>query len=262
VPENYQTFGSTSSRFPPTIINDAVGPGAYFSGKNTSYNTKQRLKTVDAPFNSKSKRDSSFNEKNIIPGPGRYNPDKNVGHKAESKNSIFGSSNRRFSEAKKTKEGLPGPGSYIQADAWIKQDSNEFFKKVVPPKYKAEVKVEIDREKNDYPPVGAYNADMIYNLGYNVAKKITKFSMVNAPFNSMKRRFEDDKPKTSNNLVGPGYYYKAKVPGKVQTNEKIYFNSSDSRFNEKRIESDVGPGLYNQTSHFDWHKKTYNILYL
>jgi hypothetical protein len=224
------------------------------------YNSKPRLKTVDVPFNSKSKRDSNFNEKSSIPGPGKYNPDKLVSHKAESKNSIFGSSNRRFSEAKKTKEGQPGPGSYIQADPWIKQDTNDFLRKIVPPKYKAEVKVEIDRDRESSPPVGAYNADMIYNVGYNVAKKISKFSMVNAPFNSMKRRFEDDKPKTSNNLVGPGYYYKAKAP----TKEQVYpqFKSSDKRFNEKRVESDVGPGLYNQSSHFDWHKKTYNNLYL
>jgi len=101
---------------------------------------------------------------------------------------------------------------------------------------------------------------MIYNLGYNVAKKITKFSMVNAPFNSMKRRFEDDKPKTSNNLVGPGYYYKSKTPNKEQIFPQ--FKSSEKRFSDRRMESDVGPGLYNQTSHFDWHKKTFNILYL
>ena len=224
------------------------------------YESRPGLKTVDAPFISKAKRASNFTDKLGIPGPGQYNPDKQANHKAESKNSIFGSSNRRFSEAKKTKGGSPGPGSYIQADPWIKQDSNEFFRKIVPPKYKAKVKVEIDKEKEASPPVGAYNSDMIFNVGYNVAKKITKFSIVNAPFNSQKRRFEDDKPKITNNLVGPGYYYRSKAP----SNEQVYpqFKSSERRFKDKRIESDVGPGLYNQGSHFDWHKKTYNILYL
>ena len=262
MPENYQTFGSTSSRFPPTVTNDAVGPGAYFSGKNmqTSYGSRPRLKTVDAPFNSKSKRDSNFNEKANVPGPGRYNPDKLSSHQTESKFAMFGSSNRRFPEAKKTKDSSPGPGAYIQADEWIKQDLNDHYRKMVPPKYKAEVKVEIDKDKESCPPVGAYNSDMIFNVGYNVAKRITKFSMVNAPFNSMKRRFEEDKPKSSNNLVGPGYYYKAKAPVKEQVFPQ--FKSSDRRFNEKRQESDIGPGLYNQTSHFDWHKKTYNNLFL
>ncbi len=84
--------------------------------------------------------------------------------------------------------------------------------------------------------------------------------MVNPPFNSLKRRFEDDKPKASNNLVGPGYYYKEKAPVKAQ--QYPQFKSSDKRFNDKKTESDIGPGLYNQNSHFDWHKKTYNILYL
>lgn len=196
----------------------------------------------------------------LVPGPGRYNPEKTFNHKAESKNAIFGSSNRRFTEAKKVKETCPGPGSYIQNENWIPANPNNFYKKVIPPKYKADVKVEIDKEKDISPPVGAYNSDMTFNIGYNVAKKLTKFSMVNAPFNSMKRRFEEEKPKTSNNLVGPGYYYKSKQPVKEQVYPR--FKSSSERFSEKRVESDVGPGLYNQTSHWDWHKKTFNIGFL
>ncbi len=130
----------------------------------------------------------------------------------------------------------------------------------MPPRYKAEMKVEIDKEINENPPVGAYNSDMLYNIGYSVSKKISKCTSINAPFMSMKRRFEVDRPKTTNNLVGPGYYYKVKQPEKNQIFPQ--FKSSSKRFQGKKMETDIGPGLYNTGSYFDWHKKTYNNLYL
>ena len=83
--------------------------------------------------------------------------------------------------------------------------------------------------------------------------------MVEVPFNSMKKRFIENKVETN---LGPGQYFK-EVNVKEKDQSLPPFRTNEKRFkNENKMETDIGPGLYNQSSFFDWNKKTYNVNFL
>ena len=90
-------------------------------------------------------------------------------------------------------------------------------------------------------------------------KKIFKKSLVKVPFESNKKRFEE------NNLIsiGPGRYYKETSFVKKILSKSPPFNISDKKEFEKNNyeETNLGPGRYNLDSYFKWNKKSYNMLY-
>ena len=120
---------------------------------------------------------------------------------------------------------------------------------------------DFNKKNDEIPPIGWYNSDYIYNMSYNVGKKAFRPTMVNAPFNSLKKRFEE--VKSINFKGGPGQYFKETKL--VPTNKDQIlppFKQSEKRFKEYKKEFEIGPGIYNHSSYFDWNKKTFNVNFL
>jgi len=128
---------------------------------------------------------------------------------------------------------------------------------------------EIKNEKNKLPGVGQYNSDILFSLGYKVARNVNKFNSVSVPFNSVEKRFLNYNKKTAADSIGPGQYYKEK-PGTTMRHtisNSPPFNTSADRVNGNQLYQlntvgNTGPGSYNMASYFDWNKKSYNIQYI
>lgn len=149
----------------------------------------------------------------------------------------------------------PGPGQYSAAE------SNDYIKRY---KYTAAFKgsprmkpLEPNTEEVAYPSVGQYNTDIVTSISYSVDKKVLRPSMVNAPFNSMKNRW--DKVKRPEFNIGPGQYFHENKLMKEQKSPP--FKVGEKRFKNSDQQS-LGPGEYEKENYFDWNKKSYNILYL
>lgn len=266
-PEKFQVFGSSSPRFPQQnlidkMYNNEVGPGYYFQDSNFK-KFKEREKIENKP---KRVKHSVSLEKNIQYkeelnnnlGPGLYNPEL-PGRKLVSSIENFGSMERRFIEKQSEKEKSPGPGTYVNQVKWAKEKPKQVKEETVR-KYEKNDKGPIITEKETFevPPVGSYNSDILSTIGYKIAQKSNQYQSAIAPFSSMERRFNVFS--SSENLVGPGQYYKEK---KVVAEQKHPpFHTGDQRQNETRKPGIPGPGDYNRSSYFDWNKKSFNILYL
>lgn len=214
-----------------------------------------------APFNSNAKRETSYDPAEKVPGPGTYDAQKLKSKKFFTAKTIFNSNTKRFIETEK--DLITVPVSYIKIDNDVHSDlsngANRF--KFTAPFKSPERNIDafVGSKKDDVPPIGWYNADYINNLSYNVGKKIYRPTMVDVPFNSMKKRFIESKFDYN---LGPGHYFK-EISGKEGKDQMLPpFKTSERRFKKEKLETDLGPGIYNQTSYFDWNKKTFNINFL
>jgi hypothetical protein len=254
VPENYQFFGSVCERFRINqLIEDNIGPGSYFKGNCYSKN-KKRPKS-NAAFNTRSDRNIT-STKDVVPGPGLYNPNK-LGKKNQfATKTIFATSTKRETALVRKKEDVPGPGSYLEIKSDLKlNDARIKYKYSAPFK---STKRHLVFGKEDIPPVGSYNPDLITDIFYNNGKKAYRPSMINVPFSSLKKRFEE---KHKESIVGPGQYFREITENK--TRDIMPFGTGDKRFRSLQKQEIVAPiGSYNLNSHFDWNKKTFNINFL
>lgn len=288
VPEEFQSFGSSSVRFQEGIKqslssnakNNSLGPGSYFRDDSVIEIKKLKegilnSKLKQSPINLENmkhtkERYETIKVKSEIPGPGAYTlPSKKYFVNPNSKG-IFGSSEKKFVHIEGTSSDQVGPGKYLAQDNWIKNSREELSKLMNSPRKWAKPKL-IDKallsreriEKVDIQPsVGTYNSDKINSIEYDIHRNANKFSLVNAPFSSLSKRFNENTLKNQVDL-GPGYYYSYK-----QFKPKDYkegFNSSESRNRDYSLEgkrNPIGPGQYNKESYFDWNKKSFNIQFL
>jgi hypothetical protein len=273
-PEKFQIFGSSSPRFPTKADNEEneMGPGFYFrDDMNSRYEkskTNQMKPQIGNQFNTKKKQekfDKIKKEKEDMifnNGPGMYDP------YIPTKRSLsclenFGSLEKRF--PKKSDEIQIGPGSYSINDGLNlnkSQEKKDHVRKFYSSLKKDKVKdTSFEKEKSEVPPVGTYNSDLVYSMGYIANQKTNPYQSVVAPFSSMQKRFEAQK--TVDNNIGPGYYYKPKNEVPQQTFPP--FKQGDDKykspiFNGPHLQP--GPGNYDQNNYFDWNKKSFNILYI
>ena len=251
---------------------------------NSPVQRKEKLNNNSEDNNYKPKADivgfgSSFKSrkiKNIVddmPGPGSYSLSYNKFNINPNNKGIFGSSEKKFamSDRDETVGENIGPGSYIQQNNWSKIDTRVVDKLMSSPKKFVRPKVNdkglLPREKIEsnsqvlVPPVGLYNIDKINSMEYNIAKKASKFSLVNAPFSSLSVRFNEIEQLKNNIDLGPGYYYNSKKNSIKPSSSP--FNSSTKKIDYKNIFTNpTGPGQYNKESYFDWNKKSFNIQFI
>ena len=264
VKESMQILGSTEKRFPEPKINSTVGPTSYFKEQRKSLNLELKQQKFKQPIKVfKDERESVSAGVSTVfsdtPGPGSYDPAPQ-GKPAYKLNKkvIFGSSEKRFVKPdEKKKEENPGPGSYLKQQNWRRHNTSYRKRMIKPERYPMELLAkEIEKEEDLIPPVGTYNPNLMFDIKGKVEKKVNKFSMVKAPFDSLVKRFE---PLKAEDNLGPGYYHKEKIFKKSQP--LVPFGAESNRFSEQK-DSAIGPGMYNHGSYFDWNKKTYNVLYL
>jgi len=278
---NNQNFLSNQERFRQKSDINQIGPGYYFreeevlrNFKKPLLNRREKSQTLNI---SREKKEKSYMNSQNYPGPGQYDTNIDVkGKKKFSNHSYFGSTERRFAELKnQKKENIPGPGYYfshennngnkLMVDRLLFKD---FRKRKVAYERPREI---IDKNRNerikyifdsDVPPVGSYNSHKLFNIDYNLHKKLNKLTLVETAFSSTvspgMQRFSMHKEE---NNGGPGYYYKNTKTPLIQVNPP--FKANDKRFKQVHPQITVtGPGSYNHTSYHDWNKKTFNILYL
>jgi len=249
LPQNFQFFGSIAERF-PRKKDERLGPGRYF--RDDTFVKKSPKKNNKVPFNSNTLRSNPLTSSQNLPGPGYYNHSLPILKKNFAKHSIFDSSEARFSEIEKVAG--PGPGQYSPIN---QEEPKKNYKFAAAFKASPREKIIPNKEEEPYPSVGQYNTDLYTSLSYSVDKKVSRPSMVNAPFNSLKNRF--DKTKKAEYNVGPGQYYNEHKISKEQKSPP--FQLAEKRFKEQKGEI-VGPGEYDRESYFDWNRKSFNVLYL
>jgi hypothetical protein len=236
-------------------------------------------------------KQKNYND-NSLPGPGWYetvtssfNP-KNVNSTfSQSGSCSFGSIQRRFNEIPFS-ETTPGPGSYLgltknQGSSIMGTLHKLISKNRKPltddeksrsPDILIDMKRNYERNtgtkisKENVPSVGDYNSDILFSMGYKVAKNVSKFNAKSAPFNSVEKRFLNFNKKTASGTMGPGQYFKENKKEKnLNYSASPPFNVSSERtyFADKKNEYGLnGPGSYNTGSYFDWNKKSYNIQFI
>lgn len=222
------------------------------------------------------------------PGPGWYDTIGSFKKKTTSNCGQFGSIQKRFVESNylMTSE-TPGPGSYLGLPKTQHNTINGTLHKLLvkskkpltddeksgvdltlfPKNYNENIKSNKKTERNNVPSVGTYNSDILLSLGYKVAKNVNRFNSVNAPFNSVEKRFLNFTKKTAADSIGPGQYYKDNNHLRSTVSHSPPFNTSADRsaaHNTTNLYSTInlGPGAYNVSSYFDWNKKSYNIQFI
>lgn len=191
-----------------------------------------------------------------IPGPGNYDPEK-VGKKDHfNTKTIFATSTKRDTSFIKKRDKVPGPGSYLEVKSIVNPEEPGMKYKFSAP-FKSS-KRPLTASASVGPAVGTYNPDVVSNIYYNNGKKAFRPSMINVPFSSLKKRFEE---KQMEGIIGPGQYFREYKEKK--TDMIVPFLSGDRRFRGFLQKDEVAPvGTYNLGSHFDWNRKTFNINFL
>lgn len=285
--ESKQNFGSREPRFKTLEIEDQsyLGPGCYFKSNEMSM-TKKRIKAGRSI--NKLNRKRVYSSYDLIkksnsqnPGPGNYELMRNwTTNLNKNSKAIFGTTENRFIKPKTTNL-TEGPGSYLPINdnhrkfkeiidpitkKTFYEKSNEDYLRLNPKRYLQKNKIsntsKIKKNIEEFPCVGDYNPDIIFNIDYKLHKNVTKFTTKIAPFNSLNRRFEKVKLNKETLNIGPGIHYKEK---KIETSKKKMFPFTSSSKRENLFINDsnkVGPGDYNINSWFDWNKKTFNIGYI
>lgn len=160
LPEDRQTFGSITQRFPYLRTADTLGPGAYFREDFKQEKSKQKIhkeKTMLPQFNKLKSYKPIKVEHNILPGPGEYEtdkPKKRVMTAAALSN--FGSKEPRFKKTSSNEAAKNlGPGSYNNQDFWANKmdfarNSNGFnnFAKILVKPNSANPHKNFDRNNN------------------------------------------------------------------------------------------------------------------
>ncbi len=220
------------------------------------------------------------------PGPGWYETiGNNFQKKTISNCGQFGSIQKRFTEENFNYE-IPGPGSYLGIPkSQTATISGTLHKLLVKPKKiktddeknkpdltlfpKNDEDEEIKNEKNKIPSVGQYNSDILFSLGYKVAKNVNKFNGISIPFNSVEKRFLSYTKRTAAGTIGPGQYHRDNSLNNMRNtvSHSPPFNTSADKKGGNPLYNlytvgNTGPGSYNVSSYFDWNKKSYNIQYI
>lgn len=220
-----------------------------------------------------------------VPGPGWYETvSSSFQSKTTSNCGQFGSIQRRFNEIPFS-ETTPGPGSYLgltkNQGVTMAGTLHKLMSKNRKPHTDDErsrspdlrigsitnvSNIKISKEKDKAPSVGHYNSDILFSMGYKVAKNVNKFNSGSAPFSSVEKRFLNFNKKTAAGTIGPGQYYKdkSKMDRTMNYSSSPPFNTSVDRTNNilGNEMNKTGPGSYNLRSYFDWNKKSYNIQYI
>ena len=260
--------------------NISLGPGHYFQENNSP--------KFKAHFFPLSRKEQTINikkyEKDLVNqniGPGKYDIKSQF-----DKTQLYysGSLEKRFFE--NIKKVGPGPGEYLQLVDWEK--NIEEGQKSRPNLYLNNKKIEENKDKkeeepgrhgyiskNDNPGAGEYNSHIVNSIKYNIISKDNKVSNLIAPFSSGQEKFFKKSSSTSE-IVGPGSYFPNlnignnifkkedkkgnhifKIDTKKKDNIKMLYNKI--KFN---IQNQVGPGSYNLHNFNEWHKKSFNSLYI
>ena len=129
--------------------------------------------------------------------------------------------------------------------------------------------------KNDNPGVGNYNPHIVNSIKYDIISKDNKVSNLIAPFYSGQEKFLKKSSSTSD-LLGPGSYFpninirnnifkkEDKKGNHIFKNEGIKKDNIRLLYNQMKLnlENQVGPGSYELNKINDWHKKSFNSLYV
>ena len=254
-----------------------IGPGQYFREGNTPIFKPKffPLSRKEQTINIK-KYEKDYVNENI--GPGKYDI------KSEfDKTQIYYSGpleKRFFNNIKKI---LPGPGEYLQLSDWEKniEENQKSKPNIYINNKKSEEKNEKKEEKgrhgyilkNENPGVGDYNPHIVNSIKYNIISKDNKVSNLVAPFLSGQEKFLKKSASTSD-MLGPGSYFpnlnirRKKDENKIgnhlflnygNKNDEIKMLYNQMKFNLGR---QVGPGSYELHNFNEWHKKSFNSLYV
>lgn len=272
-------FGSNEKRYKNIYKSSEsinLGPGSYFRESNTpKFKVKlYPLSRKEQTINIKKYEKDLVNE-NI--GPGKYEM------KSQFDKTQFyysGPLEKRFFEYKKNIK--PGPGEYIQLVDWEK--SNEENQKPKQNLYINNKTIEKKEKKgrhgyiskNDNPGVGDYNPHIVNSIKYDIISKDNKVSNLIAPFSSGQEKFLKKNSSTSD-LLGPGSYFpninirnnifkkeENKNGNHLFKNNVVKKDNIRLLYNQIKLneEKQVGPGSYELNKFNDWHKKSFNYLYV
>ena len=250
VPENFQSFGSNSSRFPYKFSQDEKD--TINTGDELDEIKIKKIKQMPTPFatsEEKLKTPYTLIDKLLIPSPAQYFPQKLKKVKSFSNFTKFGSNAKRFIEKKevKWKKEIPGPGTYN------------------PEKIKGHINTRKMIKTNDYN--NKKNDIYIDRLNYKIKtieyENDKKCSSTNLKISTFYRTNPTLKNSQSckNIIPPPGFYYVDKLyeskqiipPFNSSSNKQL--GPSSSQINR------VGPGQYQNDSYFDWNKKSFNITF-
>ena len=276
-------FGSNERRDKnfnkPSSENLNLGPGYYFQESNTPkfkvrlYPLSRKEQTINIK-----KYEKNFLNENI--GPGKYDIKSQF-----DKTQIYysGPLEKRFFENNRMIN--PGPGEYLQLYDWEK--NLEENQKIKPKFYIINRKNEENNQKkeekgrhgyivnNDNPGVGNYNPHIINSIKYNIISKDNKVSNLIAPFSSGQEKFLKKSASTSD-MIGPGSFFpninmrnyifrkEDKKGNHLFKNDVIKKDNVRMLYNQMKLnlERQIGPGSYELHNFNEWHKKSFNSLYI
>ncbi len=223
------------------------GPGDYRPEK-----PKKRIMTANTTANFGSKEPRFKKNTEIIPGPGSYKNADYWVNKGDNKNE--GNGLNSFAKIL-IKPNSANPHRNFEKMQRLLQNENEDSTNDIFNNTNAIANKNHNRKgriqivKTDTPGVGAYNADAVYSLEYKVAKNCSKYSLVEAPFNSTKTRPRFDEMRhNSPTIIGPGYYHKNETRKFKQINPP--FKNTEKRFRESKSQYRTNPGQYDPESYF------------
>lgn len=212
-------------------------------------------------------------EKNV--GPGSYNPDKIIKNTNSSEVGSFGSLERRF-PIFPSKDEFPGVGAYFHLETWGPKKKSNSLDKIIPPNISQKLKEGISankiglfrdkimKENHKRPIIGQYSIENINTIETNTKKSIS-VSKNQPGFGSSFKRFYIFKNQINKNN-GVGNYNLIYPDALIYQRNAAFLGSAgrnDIDNNKKKniINPIVGPGYYRNDSYFDWHTKSYNILF-
>lgn len=277
--EHLQCFGSTVQKITYNINNkqtNKIGPGSYSLNYN---NISEKLKrTLNFTKGFSKALTPSNNIHKIIkyktkyqhkqPGPGWYNISSSFIKKSFSNYSTFLSSERRFSltnlSTKNNMRSLYLPEHNYTKDTiqpnkpqYIQYSMNERYLRKTP---------STDILNIDYNKIYLQHhyKTKILNDKNNIKNKQNEHKQSYAPFGSYIERFEDPVNKQEIYSDYSPEQYSGDLIKKYQHGHKQFFFRNDygivkDFFRNKGTDS---PGYMNLDSYFDWHKKSYNTMYI
>jgi hypothetical protein len=288
IPEYKQFFGSKLSRFSDINNNyiNHLGPGEYFKQENKINQKISKTSSLGVvpPFFSKVERFIISEEKKNLPGPGDYTgeitSEKPKKNSSSSLDGNFGSNELRFNDINlKWKQSVPGPGFYgSERDIqYILSQKNKKIKKgTIYNSNKADMErqnnikinnlIKDEIKKEEIPPLGLYNPDVITSIDYKIKKNAYESRNNNniaftTTFNKKKKKKNNIEVNCINSNLGPGYYYHEKR--NIDTKLSPVFHLPEFKKNSNpNININVGPGKYNIDSYNEWSKKSFNINYV
>ena len=292
----YQFFGSSSTRFKTeyshngkSTNDDTPGPGTYNSivkqGRIYDINInpkkhKQNIQHKVIPgingliITSKGNKcllTTSQSEKHI-----RSSNNNNNNNTRFAKANNFGSSETRFKISSHEIDSMtPGPGAYEvnvnNIDTKVNKGKHNQTKQSFHIKLNTH---ELQSIKESNASFGNCEVNEC-SQGKTIQGDLDKYIITDkkAAFGCTADRFKTSSHSKNNNTshLGPGCYI-GQIPFQIKTNQcsmNVPFNStmpkiaiSHKHKDEQCINNELGPGLYNLDSYYDWNKKSYNIRYV